>query len=105
MTTTDWTRAWRDALTDRHREVLVAEPERLPDPHPGVEQHREQQPVPQVLTGIQDRLDLLERQDPRDALGRLDLDGALPLRLLLGDVVQERLPRCAGTRVGPPGDQ
>jgi len=39
-------------------EVLVAKPERLPDPQPGVQQHREQQPVPQPGAAIQDRLRL-----------------------------------------------
>ena len=54
----------RDRALGR-RPVLVAQPQRLPDPHPGVVQHREQQPVPQPVAAVQDRLHLGGGQDPR----------------------------------------
>ena len=85
-------------------DVRVPEPERLPDPHPGVIQHREQQPVPQPAAGIQDRLDLLDGQHPRELARCLQRDRAAGDRLALADVVQERLPPAPASSRAP-GDQ
>ena len=79
--------------------VLVAQPQRLPDPHPGVVQHREQQPVPQPVAGVEDRLHLGGGQDPRVLARHLQPDHPPRGGLGLADVVQERAPR----RPAPPG--
>ena len=72
-------------------EVGVPQPERLANPHPGLGQQRQQETVPQMLTGRQDRHDLPRFQGvwgpPRDVqLHRPHRDGAA-----LGHVMQERL--------------
>ena len=46
-------------------EVLVTQPERLTDAHAGVEQQGKQQPVPQMLTRVEDRLNLCSGKDLR----------------------------------------
>ena len=79
--------------------VLVPQPQRLPDPHPRVVQHREQQPVPQPVARVQDRLHLRGGQDPRVLARHLQPDHPPRCRLGLADVVQERPPR----RPPPPG--
>ena len=43
----------------------MSQPQHLADPQAGVQQQTEQQPVPQVLAGIQDRLHLLGGQHLR----------------------------------------
>ena len=45
-------------------DVLVAQAERLPDPHPGPEQQREQKPVPQPRLRSDHRRHLSHRQRP-----------------------------------------
>jgi hypothetical protein len=70
----------------------MAQPQRLADAHAAVEQHREQQPVPQMVAGVQDRLHLPGGQHPRLPLGRRQLHRPAPLRLVLGEVVQQRPP-------------
>ena len=65
--------------------------ESFADP-PGVPQDGKQEAVPQMLAGIQDRLRLGHGQRPRQFPGRLQRDGAARLRLVLGQVMQERLP-------------
>ena len=47
--------------------VLVPQPERLTDPHPGVVENGEQQTVPQPVAAVQDRLHLRDGQHPRHA--------------------------------------
>ena len=49
-------------------EILVPQPQRLPDPHPRPEQEREQEPVPQPPLRIEHRLHLSHRQRPRQPL-------------------------------------
>ena len=71
---------------------------------PGVIEHREQQPVPQPVAGVQDRLHLAGGQHPRQLLRRLQRDRPPRLRLALADVMQERLP-AAPRRRRLPGDQ
>jgi hypothetical protein len=77
----------------RRGPVLVPQPQRLPDPHPGVVKHREQQPVPQPITRVQDRLHLHGGQDPRVLARHLQPDHPPRGRSRLADVVQERPPR------------
>ena len=50
----------------RH-EILMPQPQRLPDPHPCPEQQREQEPVPQPLLRVDHRRDLSHRQRSRQA--------------------------------------
>jgi len=57
----------------------VAQPQRLPDAHPGVQKHREQQPIPQVLAGIQDPLHLTGGEDLHAGCWRRQGDGASSL--------------------------
>jgi hypothetical protein len=59
--------------------VLMAQTEGLADPHASIQQQREQQPVPQVLTGIQDRLNLFDRKDFRTRRRRPQADRPPPL--------------------------
>ena len=57
----------------------MAQPERLTHPNAGIEHQGKQQPVPQMLAGIQDRLNLLNSKDFRQRLRRLQLDRPPPL--------------------------
>jgi hypothetical protein len=43
----------------------VTQAEGLPDSHPDIQQHSEQQAVLQVLAGVEDRLNLFDSQDLR----------------------------------------
>ena len=83
----------------RRGPVLVSQPECLPDPHPGVAEQREQQPVPQPVAPVQDRLHLGSGQDPWVLARHLQPDHPPRGGLGLADVVQERAPR----RPAPPG--
>jgi hypothetical protein len=64
--------------------------EGLVDP-PDVQQQGEQQAVTQMVTGVEDRLNLFGRKDFRARRRGLQLDRASTLGFGLGDVVQERL--------------
>jgi hypothetical protein len=66
-------------LPSGHIEVLVPQPERLTDPHPGIGEQGEQQPVTQVFTGIQDGLCLDRGENPRSRLRGRQLDRPLTL--------------------------
>jgi hypothetical protein len=50
-----------DPVLPRH-DILMAQAECLPDPHPGLEQHREQQPLTDPSLRAEDRLDLRQSQ-------------------------------------------
>ncbi|MEO3859857.1 hypothetical protein ABGB08_33540 [Acrocarpospora sp. B8E8] len=69
----------------------MTSPSASPIPDAAIQQEREEQPIAQVVAGVQDRLDLGRGEDLRPGLGRLQLDHATSLRTALGDVVQERL--------------
>ena len=49
----------------------MAQPQRLTDPDAGIEQQGKQQPVPQMLTRVQDRLNLFGGKDFRPQLRRV----------------------------------
>jgi hypothetical protein len=72
-------------------DVLVPQAQGLADPQPGVQQRREQQPVPQMLTPVQHRLGVTGGQDDRPPPWLPQPDRARLLRPALGDVLQERL--------------
>ena len=57
--------------------------QRLADPHPGLTQQREQQPVPQPVAGVQDRLHLGDGERARQLARRLQRDRAPGLQLAL----------------------
>ena len=78
-----------DPPLPRH-DILVAHPERLPDPHPRARQQREQKTVAQPLLAVDHRRDLLQRQRPRQPLD-LRQPARAPARLQRGDPRQERL--------------
>nr|WP_242002305.1 hypothetical protein [Kribbella steppae] len=73
-------------------DVGVPQAQRLADPDAAVPQQREQEPIPQPLAGVEDRLSLRDREDTRELAGRRQLDRAPRLPLPLADVMQERLP-------------
>ena len=84
-------------------EVAVPQPERLADPHPGLGQQRQQEPVPQVLARRQDRHDLPGLQGARRTPRHVQLHRPDRDRPALGHVMQERL---IGTAADPaPRDQ
>jgi hypothetical protein len=84
-------------------EVGVPQPECLPDPHPGLGQQRQQEPVPQVIARSQDGRHLPGTEGPRHPPGRGQPDRPRGDRLALGHVVQEWLVRAAADP--PPGDR
>jgi hypothetical protein len=75
-------------------DILVAQAERLADPHPGPEQQREQEPVPQPSLGGEHRRDLLERQRPREP-PLFAQPAEPPARLGASDPLQEGLVAAA----------
>ena len=84
-------------------EIAVAQAERLADAHAGLGQQRQQEPVPQVLAGAEDRGHLAGIQGPRRPAGHDQLDRPGRDRPALGHVVQERLVGAPADP--PPGDQ
>ena len=72
-------------------EILMTQAEGFADPHAGIEQQGKQQPIPQMLTRVENRLNLLRRQDFRSHVRRVQLDRSMPLGPALGHVVQKRL--------------
>jgi hypothetical protein len=72
---------------------------------PGIEQRREQQPVPQVLAGIENRLRFSCREDRGPPPRRLELDRPMALRRACGGGLQERdsgaVARAVNGRHGP----
>jgi hypothetical protein len=76
-------------------DVLMPHAQGLADPQAGLEQHRQQQPVPQVTAGVQDRLGLHRGQHTRQRPGSLHLHRQPRLRAAPGHVVQERAERRA----------
>ncbi len=84
-------------------EVAMPQPERLAHAHPGLGQQRQQEPVPQVLAGSQDRGHLPGIEGARRPAGHGEPDRPGRDRLALGHMVQERL---IGAAADPaPGDQ
>src|SRR5215211_5306518 len=85
-------------------DVLVAQTERLANPHPGPEKQRKQEPVPQPPLAPDHRRHLLERQRPRQP-PLLPQPAHPAARLRASDPVQERLvaapPRPAGVHQRP----
>jgi hypothetical protein len=45
--------------------VFVTQAQRLADPHPDIQQHSEEEPVAQMVTGVEDGLGLFNRKDFR----------------------------------------
>jgi hypothetical protein len=81
----------------------VPQAKRLADPHPGLGQQRQQEPVPQMLACGQDRSYLAGVQGPRDPAGHRQPHRPRRDRLAPGHVMQERL---IGTSADTaPGDQ
>jgi hypothetical protein len=68
-------------------------------------QQAEQEPVPQPVAGVQDRLHLSQSEHTRQLARRPQRDRTPGLRLAFADVVQKWLPRCAPPPGGLPGDQ
>ena len=84
-------------------EVAVMQPQRLAGPHPRLGQQREQETVPQVLAGRQDRHDLRGLQGARRTPRNLQLHRPHRDSPALGHMMQERL---IGTTAHPaPRDQ
>ena len=84
-------------------DVLVTEPEGLTSPAAAFVKQGEEEAVPQPGAGIENRLRLGNREDPRQFLGSLERDGPAAIRLPLADVVQERFP--AAPAPDPPRGQ
>jgi hypothetical protein len=68
-------------------------------------QNSEQQAIPQVVAGVQDRLGLPDGKDPGMLARRREPDRPARLRLAFADVVQERPPRCPPATGRLPGGQ
>ena len=73
-------------------QVLMAKPQRFPDPNARVPQKGPEQAVPKMGARVQDRLHLGGGQDHRLPARAAQLDRAPPLRLARAQVVEERLP-------------
>lgn len=71
----------------RDVEIRVTQPQRLTDADAGVEQQGKQQPIPQMLTRVEDRLNLFGGKEfrPQPRLG--ECDRAPPLGFALGHMV------------------
>jgi hypothetical protein len=85
--------------------VVVSQPERFADPAAAVIQHGEQETIPQVLAGIQDRLDLSGGQYPGQLLRGLQGDRAPRDRRAFADVMQKWLPSATASPGWLPGDE
>jgi hypothetical protein len=87
----------------RSGDVLMTQAEYFTGPAAGLVKNGEEQAVPQPRAGIQDRLHLGGREDPRQLLLFLQRDCPPAIRLALAHVMQERLPAAPGA--GPPHGQ
>jgi hypothetical protein len=76
-------------------DVLMPHAQGLPDPQAGLQQHRQQQPVPQMTAGIQDRLGFRHGQHPRQRPGSFHLHRQPRPGTAPGHVIQERAERRA----------
>jgi hypothetical protein len=87
----------------RGRDVLMTEAKHFASAAACLMKNGEEEAVPQPRAGIQDRLHLGGRENPRQLLLRLQRDRPPAIRLSLADMVQERLP--PAPPAGPPGSQ
>jgi hypothetical protein len=69
----------------------MTQAEGLTNANAGVQQNGKEQAVTQMITSVEDHLNLFDRKDFRARRRRLQLDRASTLGLVLGGVVQERL--------------